>query len=265
MLEYEAQIRSVSFFAMLAVVGLWEILLPRKNRVASKSLRWLNNLGLVFLNALILRLMFPILAVGTALVAKQEGWGLGNNFQIPFAVQLILGVILLDLLIYGQHVIFHKVPLLWRLHRMHHIDPDLDVTSGARFHPVEIGLSMVIKMGFVWLLGIPAESVLIFELILNASAMFNHGNILIPLQVDRIVRRIIVTPDMHRVHHSVYKEETNTNYGFFLSWWDRLFKTYKEQPKEGHEKMVLGTGYFVDSKYLKLHWLLSVPFLKVRQ
>ena len=148
---------------------------------------------------------------------------------------------------------------------MHHIDPDLDVTSGARFHPVEIGLSMVIKMGFVLLLGIPAESVLIFELILNASAMFNHGNIFIPLQVDRILRIMIVTPDMHRVHHSIHREETDTNYGFFLPWWDRLFKTYKGQPKEGHDKMVLGTGYFINSKYLKLHWLLSIPFLTSKQ
>lgn len=265
MLEYEAQIRTISFFTILIVVGLWEVFLPRKNRVASKPVRWLNNLGLTFLNALMLRLLFPVLAVGTALLAKEEGWGIGNVFNIPFAIQLVIGVIVLDFLIYAQHVIFHKVPLLWRLHRMHHIDPDLDVTSGARFHPVEIGLSMVIKMGFVLLLGIPAESVLIFELILNASAMFNHGNIFIPLQVDRILRIMIVTPDMHRVHHSIHREETDTNYGFFLPWWDRFFKTYKGQPKEGHDKMVLGTGYFINSKYLKLHWLLSIPFLTSKQ
>ncbi|MBU3916025.1 sterol desaturase family protein [bacterium] len=262
MLEYEPHIRGFVFLAVLFLVGLWEIIFPRRPLVSSKTVRWVNNLSLVFLNSIILRAVFPIMAVGLAVLAEEKDWGLGNAFDLPRLPWLVFSIILLDFLIYLQHVIFHKLGLLWRLHRMHHIDPDLDVTSGSRFHPVEIALSMLIKMGIVILFGIPALAVFLFEVILNASAMFNHGNIYVPFGLDRVARLIIVTPDMHRVHHSALREETDSNFGFFLSWWDRLFGTYQAQPKLGHDKMTIGVGLFLDSKYLKLNWLLAVPFLK---
>ncbi len=264
MLEYEMQARIAAFLGILVLVGLWEIIYPRKKRVASKALRWMNNLGLIFLNAMVLRFVFPFLAIGTAVLAEQKGWGVGYQLSLPYLPKIVLSVILLDMMIYLQHVVFHKFSFLWRLHQMHHIDPDLDVTSGVRFHPIEIVLSMVIKMGLVVLFGIPVEAVLIFEIVLNGSAMFNHGNIMIPLGLDRLLRWVIVTPDMHRVHHSVFREETDSNFGFFLSWWDRIFRTYKAQPQSGHDNMILGTGYFQDKKYLQLPWLLAVPFLKVK-
>lgn len=261
MLEREAQIRLTVFFAVLIIIALWEIFLPRRKRVASKATRWLNNLGLVALNGAMLRFVFPVLAVGIAILAEQRGWGLFYQFRIPSVAVMFVSVVLLDFLIYVQHLIFHKVSLFWRLHRMHHIDPDLDVTSGARFHPIEIALSMLIKMGFVILLGIPPEAVLIFEILLNASAMFNHGNINLPLSIDSILRWFVVTPDMHRIHHSIFREETDSNFGFFLSWWDRIFGTYTENPKSGQLDMVIGIGQFTEEKYLTLPWLMVVPFL----
>jgi len=262
MLEYESQIRLLVFFAVLVLMALWEIVLPRRHRVASKMTRWINNLGIIFLNTIILRAIFPVMAVGVAVMVEEKSWGVGNVIDLPYIPWIVFCVLLLDLVIYFQHIVFHKLNLLWRLHRMHHIDPDLDVTSGSRFHPVEMILSMAIKIGVVGLFGIPVIAVLIFEVLLNASAMFNHGNVYIPAGLDRIMRLFIVTPDMHRIHHSIIREETDSNYGFFLSWWDRLFKTYSDQPKQGQEKMIIGTGQFLDSKYLKLHWLLAIPFLK---
>lgn len=262
MLAYEPQIRVGAFLFVLGIVAVWELLFPKRPRIASKSIRWLNNLGLVALNAVVLRFLFPFLAIGVAIIAEEKGWGLLNQFNCPDALCIITGVIILDVLIYGQHVLFHKVSFLWRIHRMHHIDPDLDVTSGARFHPVEICLSMIIKMGAVIILGVQAETVIIFEVLLNVTAMFNHGNIRMPLAADSALRKLIVTPDMHRIHHSVYREETDSNFGFCLSWWDRIFKTYTPQPRDGHERMTIGTGQFLDAKYLNLHWLIAVPFLK---
>ncbi len=262
MLENEPYIRGIVFLTVLGLIALWEIVFPRKSRVASKTVRWFNNLGLTFLNSILLRFTFPILAVGTAVLAVEKEWGIGNIFDLPTILWIVISIILLDFLIYLQHMIFHKLEFLWKLHRMHHIDPDLDVTSGSRFHPIEIALSMLIKMGIIVLFGVPAAAVFIFEVILNASAMFNHGNIYLPLNLDRFLRLIIVTPDMHRVHHSVLREETDSNFGFFLSCWDRLFRTYQDQPKLGHEKMTIGIGLFQNSKYLKLHWLLAIPFLK---
>lgn len=262
LMSNEPSVRLGVFLSVFTVVGIWELLNPRRTLTASKPVRWINNLGLIALNGMILRIGFPFLAIETAIISQENGWGLANIYEIPFSLSIVIGVLALDLAIYIQHVIFHKYPILWKLHRMHHIDPDLDVTSGTRFHPIEIALSMLIKMGLIVILGPPAVAVLIFELLLNGSAMFNHGNIFIPSGIDRILRGIIVTPDMHRVHHSVIRKETDSNYGFFLSLWDRIFKTYRKEPEAGQLGMKIGIGEFEDGKFLKLHWLLSVPFLK---
>jgi sterol desaturase/sphingolipid hydroxylase (fatty acid hydroxylase superfamily) len=196
-----------------------------------------------------------------AVEAQIRGWGLFNNFDIVWGLNLVLSVILLDFVIYLQHVMFHAVPLLWRLHRMHHTDLDYDVTTGSRFHPVEIILSMLIKLAVIVTLGPVPAAVVVFEVLLNGTAMFNHGNIRIPKGLDRIIRWFVVTPDMHRVHHSILPYETNSNFGFNLPWWDRLFGTYRDQPEKGHEQMTIGIELFRRSKYLYLHWMLIQPFL----
>jgi sterol desaturase/sphingolipid hydroxylase (fatty acid hydroxylase superfamily) len=208
----------------------------------------------------VVRVIFPTAAVGMALVAGERGWGLLNNVDLTPVVAVVVSVFVLDLLIYFQHVMFHAVPALWRLHMVHHADVDFDVTTGLRFHPLEIVLSMLIKLAAVALLGAPAVAVIIFEVVLNATAIFNHGNIRLPVAVDRVLRLIVVTPDMHRVHHSVKTPETNSNFGFNLPWWDRLLGTYRDQPEEGHEKMVIGLSQFQDRPRQSLPWLLAVPF-----
>jgi sterol desaturase/sphingolipid hydroxylase (fatty acid hydroxylase superfamily) len=207
-------------------------------------IRWSNNLALVVIDTIVLRLTFPILAVGLAVMAQERGWGLFNFIDAPAWVAVLASVIILDLVIYLQHVMFHAVPALWRLHRMHHADLDFDVTTGLRFHPIEIVLSMGIKLAMVLVLGPPAVAVLIFEVLLNATAMFNHSNVRLPLVVDRVLRLVMVTPDMHRVHHSILPEETNSNFGFNLPWWDRLLGTYKAQPAAGHDAMTIGIEQF---------------------
>ena len=222
-------------------------------------IRWTNNLGLVIIDTIVLRLSFPILAVGLALIAQDRGWGLFNIIEAPAWVAVLGSIVVLDLVIYLQHVIFHAVPALWRLHRMHHADLEFDVTTGLRFHPVEILLSMGIKLAVVMALGPPAVAVLIFEVLLNATAMFNHSNIRLPMLVDRFLRLIVVTPDMHRVHHSVIPEETNSNFGFNLPWWDRLLGTYKAQPKAGHEEMLIGIEQFRTTRDLWLDRMLVQP------
>ncbi len=208
-----------------------------------------------------MRLLFPILALGMALKAQESGWGFLNNLSIHFWLAVLVGVVALDFTVYLQHVIFHAVPTLWCLHMVHHADLDFDVTTSLRFHPIEIILSMAIKISAVVVLGPPVMAVLIFEVILNATSMFNHGNICIPLKIDRILRFIVVTPDMHRVHHSVVIRETNSNFGFNLPWWDRLLVTYKNQPSEGHKGMTLGLAQVRDSKKLTFIWLLLLPFI----
>ena len=260
-LTNEASIRAASFFGIFIVVALWEVVGPRRKLSVSKGLRWINNLGIVFFNTLLLRFLAPLMAVGLAIMAEEENWGLLNNIAINSYVKLFLAVLILDLIIYLQHVMFHTVPWLWRLHRMHHTDLDFDVTTGSRFHPIEIILSMIIKMLIVAALGAPPVAVIIFEVILNATAMFNHGNIRIHINADRILRLLVVTPDMHRVHHSVKPDETNSNYGFNFPWWNRLLGTYKAQPEDNHLKMTIGLNQFKESRYLRFHWLLIQPFV----
>lgn len=243
-LANEPIIRLAAFLGVLAAMVLWELAAPRRRRDIPRVIRWSNNLALVVLDTLVLRFTFPILAVGLALIATDKGWGLFNILELPLWVAVIASILILDLAIYLQHVLFHAVPGLWRLHRMHHADQDFDATTGLRFHPVEIILSMAIKLAVVGALGAPAIAVLLFEVILNATALFNHSNIRLPLGVDRWLRLFLVTPDMHRVHHSVDPRETNANYGFSVPWWDRLLGTYVAQPAKGHEGMQIGIEQF---------------------
>lgn len=260
-MKNEIIIRAGSFIAVFILIALWEIVARRRLLTTSKTERWFNNIGITLLNALVLRLAFPVLAVNMAIKAQQHGWGLLNNFGLPYWLDVIIGIALLDMAIYLQHVMFHAIPILWRLHMMHHADLDYDVTTGLRFHPIEIIMSMCIKLLVVVTLGPPAGAVLVFEIVLNGVAMFNHGNIKLPVKIDRVLRYFIVTPDMHRVHHSVKIRETNSNFGFNLPWWDRLFGTYCDQPAKGHTGMTIGLSQFRDPKKLTLLWLLILPFV----
>ena len=259
---HEIAIRLGFFLGVFAVMALWEIAAPRRALTVSKVVRWANNLGLVFLNSFILRLVFPVAAVGLAALATQENWGLFNVYQIPWAIAVVLSVVVMDFVIYLQHVLVHAVPTLWRLHRVHHADLDYDVTTGARFHPIEIVLSMLIKFSTIMVLGPPVVAVVIFEVLLNAMAMFNHGNVRIPGGLDTVLRWLIVTPDMHRVHHSVEDDEANSNFGFNLSLWDRLFGTYRDQPRAGHDGMTIGIHGYRDMKQVAwLSGMLLLPFV----
>ena len=258
----EDYIRLGFFFGILAIMATWEILAPRRVLTVSKSVRWTNNLGIVFLNTIILRLLFPAAAIGVAVFAQTEGWGIFNYLQINTIIAVIASVIIMDAVIYLQHVMVHAIPILWRLHRVHHADLDFDVTTGARFHPIEIILSMLIKFATILLLGAPVMAVIIFEVLLNATAMFNHANVRIPPEIDRYLRWFVVTPDMHRVHHSIEDDETNSNFGFNLPWWDRLFGTYRDQPRAGHVQMTIGITSFRDPKYCAwLPGMLALPFI----
>lgn len=260
-MQYEKEIRMGFFFGMLLVIGLWELVAPRRVLLVSKTVRWINNLGLVFINSFIVRLVFPMAAIGVAASAQQYNWGLFNNIEVPVWLAAIVAIVIMDLVIYLQHVMVHAIPLLWRLHRVHHADPDYDVTTGARFHPLEIILSMAIKFCTIVLLGPPVFAVIIFEVILNATAMFNHGNIRLPKTIDRSLRWFVVTPDMHRVHHSIEDDETNSNFGFSLTWWDRLFGTYREEPRAGQIGMTIGIHKFNDPKQVSwLPGMLTLPF-----
>ena len=263
-LQNETIIRLGFFLGVLALIAAWEVLNPRRVLTQNKLVRWYSNIGIVALNTIALRVVFPITAAGFAILAEQKSWGLFHNLSFSFGLKVLLSVIVLDLAIYLQHVMFHAVPALWRLHRMHQADLDFDVTTGARFHTIEILLSMAIKFSVIFVIGAPAISVIIFEVLLNATSMFNHGNIFLSPKFDRYLRWLVVTPDMHRVHHSIYMNETNSNFGFNLPWWDRLLGTYRSTPKDGHEKMTIGTEFFREPKYLKLHWLLAQPFLRNR-
>ncbi|NNE52458.1 MAG: sterol desaturase family protein [Sulfitobacter sp.] len=247
------------FVAILLAMALWEVAAPRRRVEIPRLLRWSNNLALVVLDAALVRLVFPVVAVSFALIATEEGWGLFNLVAVPGGLAILLSVLAFDLAIFLQHVMFHAVPALWRLHRMHHADLAFDVTTGLRFHPVEILISMGIKLALVLVLGPPAIAVLIFEVLLNATAMFNHSNIRLPAGVDRMLRLFLVTPDMHRVHHSVIPSETNSNFGFNLPWWDRLLGTYRAQPEAGHEGMTIGIQQFRTSRDLWLDQMLIQP------
>lgn len=259
-LANEPTIRLAAFLGVLAAMALWEVVAPRRRREIPRVVRWTNNFALVVLDTVILRLSFPILAVSLAVTAEDRGWGLLNTLDLPVGIAIIVAMLVLDLAIYLQHVMFHAVPGLWRLHRMHHADLDFDATTGLRFHPVEILISMGIKLGVVAALGPPAIAVLLFEVILNATALFNHANIDLPRPLDRWLRWIVVTPDMHRVHHSVDPRETNSNFGFNLPWWDRLLWTYVAQPAKGHEGMDVGIDQFRNRRELWLDRMLLQPF-----
>jgi len=260
-MKYEPIIRIVFFFGVLVLMALWERVAPRRTLAVSRWLRWSSNLGLVIINTLVVRFAFALGAVGIALVAAENEWGIFNVVELPVWLEVLLTVLLLDLAIYLQHVMFHAVPLLWRLHMVHHADLDIDVTTGVRFHTIEILLSMGIKAAIIVLLGAPAWGVLIFEVLLNATSMFNHSNVRMPLAVDRILRLFVVTPEMHRVHHSIITNETNSNFGFNMPWWDFLMGTYRNQPSAGHEKMTIGLSDYRDESVDRLHWMLALPFL----
>ncbi len=260
--DNEKTIRLGFFIGMLVLIATWEIIAPRRALTVSKAIRWVNNLGLVFFNSFILRLIFPAAAVGMASFAAEQGWGLLNYYSLPLTLSILLSIIVMDFIIYLQHVMVHAVPLLWRLHRVHHADLDYDVTTGARFHTLEIILSMLIKFAVIVVLGPPVVAVILFEVILNAMAMFNHGNVGLPAPIDKVLRWLLVTPDMHRVHHSIEDDETNSNFGFNLSWWDRLFGTYRDQPRAGHQGMTIGIRNFRDPKQSAwITGMLAMPFI----
>ncbi len=260
-MNHEVSLRLGFFFGIFGVMAIWEIVAPRRTLMVSKTIRWTNNLGIVLLNTMLLRLLFPAAAVGMAVFAENNGWGLFNYLSAPFWLAVIVSVIAMDFVIYLQHVLVHAVPALWRLHRVHHADLDYDVTTGARFHPIEIILSMLLKFATIVVLGPPIVAVVIFEILLNATAMFNHSNVKIPRYIDRLLRWLVVTPDMHRVHHSVEDDEANSNFGFNLPWWDRLFGTYRDQPRGGHEAMTIGIHKYRKPKQVSwLPGMLALPF-----
>ena len=252
--------RLIIFVAVLLIMALLEFLFPKRKRNLSRVGRWKTNLGLTVANVVVLRLLGPISAVAAASYALENSWGLLNHLSLPFYIEIALAIVVLDLAIYGQHVLSHKIPVLWRFHKVHHADRDIDVTTGIRFHPVEAVLSMVYKCAIILLLGPAAIAVIMFEILLNASPMFNHANLSLPNWLDRCLRSVVVTPDFHRVHHSEIKPETNSNYGFFLSVWDRLFRTYVPQPQQGHQDMVIGLSEYQTEKPASFFWSLKLPF-----
>jgi len=256
----EATIRLGAFCAVFVIMALWEVAAPRRQSFQSRFRRWPSNLAIVALNTALVRIVLPTTTVGLSLLGLKRGWGVLNNMPLPGWFGIFASVVLLDLAIYLQHIMFHAVPALWRVHRMHHADLDYDVTTGVRFHPIEIILSMLIKFGVVAALGVPVLGVLVFEVLLNATSMFNHGNVCLPVALDRYLRWLVVTPDMHRVHHSIVVGETNSNFGFNLPWWDRLLGTYRDQPAAGHERMTIGIEQFREGRELWLDRMLLQPF-----
>lgn len=261
-LDHEIVIRLGFFLGILILMGLWEMVSPRRLLSTSKRARWFCNLGLLIIDAVVLRVVLPVAAVGVAIFVEDRSWGILNNIALPYWMAILFGVIGLDFVIYLQHAMFHAIPALWRLHMMHHTDLDFDVTTGVRFHPIEILLSMVIKIAAVMVMGASATAVLMFEVLLNATSLFNHGNVRLPSHVDWVLRLFVVTPEMHRVHHSVVIRETNSNFGFNLPWWDRLLGTYRDQPAAGHEGMTIGLSHFRDPNALTLPFLLILPFIR---
>ena len=260
MISDGALIRFSIFLALFIVFALWEIIAPRRMQIYPKAVRWVNNLSISTINALITWLFVPVTVLFVAASVQSSGYGLLNMIDMPHWISIIVAVLFLDFAIYVQHVIFHKVGFLWRLHRMHHADLEFDVTTAVRFHPIEIILSLGIKLCMVTLIGAPVIAVLIFEVLLNATSLFNHSNIRIPKSIEKIMRLFVVTPEMHRVHHSIIQKETDSNFGFNLPWWDYIFRTYRAQPKMGHLKMTIGIESFRDKRELWLDRLLLQPF-----
>ena len=265
----EAPLRLAAFTGIFVLMALLELAMPRREPGQGKSARWFTNLMITGIDSLILRLMAmlaaPIAAVAAAAWAQTQGWGLLNYMDWPGWLEIVLAMIVLDLAIYGQHVASHKIPLIWRLHKVHHTDVDFDVTTALRFHPVEIALSMLWKICVVLALGASPWAVVLFEVTLNGCAMFNHANLALPLWLDRVVRLFIVTPDMHRVHHSIHRTEHDSNYGFNLSIWDRLFRTYTAQPRDGHLDMTIGQKNHLNENPKKLLWCLMLPFKQTKR
>ena len=259
-IDHEAVLRLSVFVSVLVGMGLAEALAPRRARVMARSRRWFANIAIVVTGTIALRLLMPLIAVGAAAIAATRGWGILNVAVLPDWLSFMLAFILLDLAVYGQHVASHKFAPLWALHKVHHADRDFDVTTALRFHPVEILASMAYKIVVVIMLGAPVAAVIVFEVVLNASAMFNHANLRLPLGLDKALRKVIVTPDMHRVHHSVVRVETDSNYGFCLPWWDYLFATYRAQPEAGHDAMTIGLPDYQDEKPASFLWSLWLPF-----
>ncbi|EPX76853.1 sterol desaturase family protein [Litoreibacter arenae] len=261
-MEHEAFIRLAVFIGLFILFAAMETLAPRRVRSQPRKSRWTTNWAIVILDTVTLRalaIFMPLLAVGAAYDAAGKGWGFFNTVDWPVWLEITLAILILDFAIWAQHLITHKVPLLWRLHQVHHADVDIDVTTAIRFHPIEIALSMLLKIGLVYLMGPAGVAVILFEIILNGTAMFNHANIKLPLRLDAILRKVLVTPDMHRVHHSVHRAEHDSNYGFSLSIWDRIFRTYISQPSEGHDGMKIGLRW-QDERPSRLGWSLSLPF-----
>jgi sterol desaturase/sphingolipid hydroxylase (fatty acid hydroxylase superfamily) len=264
-IAHEALIRVGFFVTIFAAVAILETTTPRRKLLTSKPRRWASNLLMQLIDVGILRFLLPVFPVGIALICSARGWGLLNNLALPSGFAFISAVVVLDLTIYLQHLMFHLTPLFWRVHMVHHTDRDIDVTSGLRFHPAEIVISLAIKLSVVAVIGAPPLAVLIFEILLNGTTMFNHGNIYLPLSADRIIRMIVVTPDMHRVHHSVLRRETNSNYGFNFSFWDRLFGTYRREPAAGHDDMQIGLNGYQDERSSRILPLLLMPFTYVKK
>jgi sterol desaturase/sphingolipid hydroxylase (fatty acid hydroxylase superfamily) len=260
-LNNEPVIRLGFFFGIFAILAIWEMIAPKRALKTPKIQRWLGNLGVTFINSFLLRTVFPVLAIDVAVIGYEQGLGILNKIEMHGLLSGLIAIIILDFSIYVQHYAFHVLPHPWRLHMMHHTDMDIDVTTGARFHPIEILLSMCIKVSVVLIIGAAPWAVLVFEIVLNATSMFNHSNIRIPVSIDRVLRLFVVTPDMHRVHHSVIIKETNSNFGFNFPWWDRIFKTYRAQPEMGHTGMNIGLANFREPKKLTLPWMLAIPFL----
>ncbi|MEW6683688.1 MAG: sterol desaturase family protein [Nitrospirota bacterium] len=259
-MSHEPLIRLASFFGIFALMAVWELMAPRRPLTAARMKRWPTNLSIVLLNTLTAHLLFSTTAVGAAVLAAQNQWGVLNLVEWPAGLRVLAALVAMDFALYLQHVVFHAVPILWRLHMMHHADLDVDVTTGARFHPIEIVLSMVIKLAAIALIGAPPMAVLTFEVVLNATSMFNHSNVRMPRRLDRALRWIVVTPDMHRIHHSVLRDETNSNFGFSLPWWDRLLGTYRPDPAKSQVDMPLGLEQFRNPRELTLVGSLVLPF-----
>lgn len=256
----ESTVRLSVFAGVFVIMATVEALWPRKNRTQPRFSRWFTNMGMVVLDSIAVRIIFPIVAVGVAQYATSKGYGLLNLIVLPFWLKVLISAVLLDMAIYWQHVASHKIPMLWRVHRVHHADRDIDVSTGNRFHPIEIVLSMLYKFAIIFLLGPAAMGVFLFEVLLNGSAMFNHANVRLPLGIDKVIRFLFVTPDMHRIHHSFHKDETDSNYGFNLAIWDKLFGTYIDQPRDGHDDMVIGMKKFQSDKPTSIVWSLLLPF-----
>ena len=259
-MPFEITARLGIFVIVFAALALWEVLAPRRALSVGRLRRWPSNIGVVVVDALLVRLLMPTAAVGAAIYAAGNGLGLFNWLQLRLSVGAILGFLILDFTVWAQHWLFHHVPLLWRLHRMHHADLDIDVTTGVRFHPIEILISLAIKIAVIVAFGIPPVGVFAFEVALNATSMFNHSNARMPHRLDRVLRVVVVTPDMHRVHHSIVRAETDSNFGFNLPWWDWMFGTYRREPQAGHDGMTIGIPQFRDSKEQRLDRMLTQPF-----